>query len=393
MDHEQLNDRIPLAVLMVEDSDDDSRLNQLELRRGGFAVSTARVQTLAEVREQLQAERWDIVLTDHALPGFSSAEVLDIINMTGQDTPCIIVSGAIGEDAAVRLLQSGAIDYVNKSRLGRLVPAVSRALEEAADRRARKQAEASLRELNENLEQRVAERTREVLSQSRLLEVAVNTMKDVFYVTDPDLRLVRWNRELRSVSGQTDERLENLSLAGLFHEEDQPDLQAWVSSVREEGSATTELRLRNKDGVYIPYELNGAWLQAENGEPDGICGIAHNVTGRRQIEYRLKEAIRAVIQDATWFAQSVLDKMNQVDAENVPLRPGIELTDRETDVLERLAMGARNDQIASELGISYSTVRNYVARLYEKLGVHSRAEAVVWARERGFGQGGSDVLP
>ena len=56
-------------------------------------------------------------------------------------------------------------------------------------------------------------------------------------------------------------------------------------------------------------------------------------------------------------------------------------------------MGARNDQIASELGISYSTVRNYVARLYEKLGVHSRAEAVVWARERGFGQGGSDVLP
>lgn len=378
---------------MVEDSEDDSRLNQLELRRGGFEVNTTRVQTLAAVREQLQAQPWDIVLTDHALPGFSSAEVLDVITMTGQDTPCIIVSGAIGEDAAVRLLQSGAVDYVNKSRLGRLVPAVSRALEEAADRRARKQAEASLRELNENLEQRVAERTREVLTQSRLLEVAVNAMKDVFYVTDPDLRLVRWNKELRAVSGQTDERLENLSLPGLFHEEDQPALQAWVREVREEGSATTELRLRNRDGVYIPYELNGALLRAENNEPDGICGIAHNVTGRRQIEYRLKEAIRAVIQDATWFAQSVLDKMNQVDAENVPQRPDIELTDRETDVLERLAMGVRNDQIASELGISHSTVRNYVARLYEKLGVHSRAEAVVWARERGFGRSGSDMLP
>ena len=53
-------------------------------------------------------------------------------------------------------------------------------------------------------------------------------------------------------------------------------------------------------------------------------------------------------------------------------------------MLELLAQGKGNDAIASELGIATQTVRNYISTLYDKLGVHSRAEAIVWARERGI---------
>ena len=60
------------------------------------------------------------------------------------------------------------------------------------------------------------------------------------------------------------------------------------------------------------------------------------------------------------------------------------MTKRERDVLARLARGANNEIIAAELGVAVQTVRNYVAAVYDKLGVHSRAEAVVWARERGI---------
>jgi DNA-binding NarL/FixJ family response regulator len=64
--------------------------------------------------------------------------------------------------------------------------------------------------------------------------------------------------------------------------------------------------------------------------------------------------------------------------------PRVDLSKREREVLERLARGASNEQIAEELGIVPQTVRNYISTIYDKLGVHSRGEAIIWARERGI---------
>lgn len=387
-----------LSVLFVEDAADDWELNRLELRRAGFDVVHACAASRESTEQLLKERKWDVVLSDHAMPGFSSREVIDLVRSVSQDTPCIIVSGAVGEDAAVELLQAGAVDYVNKGKLHRLAPAVRRALEEAHSRRGRREAEAALREserqlreLNEHLEQRVQERSAELLAQNRLIETALNTMRDVFYVTDTQLGLVRWNHELRAATGLDDSTLGGRVLGALVHPEDAEALNAWAEAVRRRGDATAELRLRTDDGGYSPYEFRGSLLRDADGEPEGICGIAQNVSGRRQTERQLKEAIRAVISDATWFAQSVLEKMSQVD-DAATGAADVELTDRESEVLDKLAAGLRNEQIAQDLGISYSTVRNYVARLYDKLGVHSRAEAVIWARERGFGQAESRVI-
>ncbi len=393
-----LTGRDTLRVLFVEDNADDYLLNLRELRRVGLQVEHATADNRADTVALLQESAWDVVLSDHAMPGFSGQEVVRLVEEIRPGTPCIIVSGAIGETAAVELVQLGAYDFVNKDRIAGLAPAVSRALRMAASRRATRQAEEALRqseqqlrELNETLEQRVQERTREVMAQNRLIETALNTLKDVFFVISPEGRIVRCNNELASVTGVTREKLQGMRLDSLLHDEDSASCAEWLETTQETGSASQELRLKLAGGGSVPYEFMGASLRDEQGQADGVCGIAQNVAARRQTEYRLKEAIRAVINDATWFAQSVLDKMSDVDVRTTDA-DDVDLTEREIDVLELLAAGMKNDQIATDLGISYATVRNYVARIYEKLGVHSRAEAVIWARERGFGQGDAPVL-
>ncbi|MET4675167.1 MULTISPECIES: helix-turn-helix transcriptional regulator [unclassified Luteibacter] len=112
-----------------------------------------------------------------------------------------------------------------------------------------------------------------------------------------------------------------------------------------------------------------------------------DITDRKRTEMELVAAIEAVMQDASWFSQTLLEKLANVKRGNRPLQAeslGIaELTARERDVLGLLAEGRADKDIALELGVSHNTVRNHVAALYSKIDVHSRGEAIVWARERG----------
>jgi signal transduction histidine kinase len=141
----------PLNVLIVEDKEDDVLLILRELCRGEFIPSHERVDTAADLQLALQARPWDIVISDYALPSFSGLAALKIVKERAPDLPFIIVSGAIGEELAVTLMKSGAHDYVMKSTLGRLVPAVRRELKDAEVRRARHESERALREAHQRL--------------------------------------------------------------------------------------------------------------------------------------------------------------------------------------------------------------------------------------------------
>ena len=136
---------IPLRVLIVEDSEEDSDLIVLELRRGGFEPVCRRVDDSAALRNALDQAPWDVVLSDFSLPRFSVAEALRMVQQTNPELPFVIVSATIGEEAAVEAMRAGAQDYILKHRLGRLVPAVQRELRESEVRRERRNLEDQLR--------------------------------------------------------------------------------------------------------------------------------------------------------------------------------------------------------------------------------------------------------
>src|SRR5947209_8678238 len=113
----------------------------LELRREGFAPDTRRVESEEEMRAALESGQWDIILSDYTLPQFGAVAALELAKAVAPDVPFLIVSGAIGEEVAVQAMRAGASDYVLKSSLARLGPAVRRELREAENRSARRRAE------------------------------------------------------------------------------------------------------------------------------------------------------------------------------------------------------------------------------------------------------------
>ncbi len=147
---EGFNQRQPilrrLKVLLVEDSEDDALLMTRALRLGGFDPVVLRVETFGGLSASLRQQDWDIVLSDHNLPGFSAEQALELVRSRYPELPFVVVSGCIGEEAAVALMRAGAQDYVLKSNLAKLAPVVEREIGEYRTRLERHRAEAERRE-------------------------------------------------------------------------------------------------------------------------------------------------------------------------------------------------------------------------------------------------------
>ena len=141
----------PLRLLLVEDSADDAALLLHVLRRERYQVQCRRVETAETFLEALGMDEWDLVISDYSLPQFSGPRALALFKERGIDIPFIVVSGAVGEDAAVALMKNGANDFVTKGNLDRVPPVVHRELADAAVRRRDRLAAAEKLELQAQL--------------------------------------------------------------------------------------------------------------------------------------------------------------------------------------------------------------------------------------------------
>ncbi|MEP0983051.1 response regulator [Leptolyngbya sp. FACHB-17] len=133
-----------LRFLLLEDSAIDADLIQAVLLEGGLEVDLKLAQTRNDFITALDYQAFDLILADYSLPGFDGSSALEIVQEQCPAIPFIFVSGTLGEEVAVEMLKSGATDYVLKQRLERLIPSVKRALKEAEERAARKDAEERL---------------------------------------------------------------------------------------------------------------------------------------------------------------------------------------------------------------------------------------------------------
>lgn len=121
-------------ILILEDEAWDAALAQRLLVSAGLDLVAVVVDTKASFIEQMDVFRPDLILSDYHLPGFSGQEALKIAQELYPDTPFIIWSGVLGDEAAVELIKQGATDYVLKDRPARLPSVVLRALAEVEQR-------------------------------------------------------------------------------------------------------------------------------------------------------------------------------------------------------------------------------------------------------------------
>ena len=135
-----------MRLLIVEDSEDDAALLLLLLRQAGFEINSERVDSAGALARALN-ENWDIIISDHSMPHFSGTEALKTVRARDADVPFIFVSGTIGEDVATDAMRTGAQDYVMKTNLKRLVPAVQRELRDAGERKERRRLDRRVQQL------------------------------------------------------------------------------------------------------------------------------------------------------------------------------------------------------------------------------------------------------
>jgi signal transduction histidine kinase len=150
MEHAQGQRR--LRVLHIEDAEVDHLLTVAQLRRSGLDFEVLRIETEAEFWRALVSD-WDVILSDYNLPDFSGLAALECLKESGRLIPFILVSGKIGEDQAVAAMRNGASDYLLKSNLTRLLPAMLHAIEATESRRARLATALALEESKQRLSQ------------------------------------------------------------------------------------------------------------------------------------------------------------------------------------------------------------------------------------------------
>jgi DNA-binding NtrC family response regulator len=90
-----------LAVIIIEDNEDDLLLMIMALENVGYEPSYTCVQDRTELETGLQDSKWQLVISDHRLPTFNAPEALEVLKESGRNLPIIIVSGTVTSSAAL----------------------------------------------------------------------------------------------------------------------------------------------------------------------------------------------------------------------------------------------------------------------------------------------------
>jgi len=283
-----------LNVLILEDNPSDAELLLIELRRAGYEPDYQVVDNEKEFTAHLNPGL-DLILSDYSLPQFTGLGALQLRNESGYDIPCIIVSGTIGEDVAVKSIQLGADDYLMKDRMRRLGSAVANAIKKRELRDEKRQSIEALRESEE--------RNRSI----------TQTAADAIISINSDGVILSWNRAAEKMFGFSSSEMVNKDLLKIMPAQFSVGHSAGVKRLKSGGAEkligkTVELSGLHKNGTEFPIELSlSSWVV---GDHRYFTGIIRDITEREQAELALRgseERFRAFMDHVPAFAY-ILDK-------------------------------------------------------------------------------------
>ena len=267
----------PLRLLCVDDRSEDAELEQLSLSRAGYQVDATRVATEADLASALEVCAFDVALLDYTLPGWDCRDALRQLLSSCPGTPVISVAGTIGEETAVELLKRGAADYVSKDHLARLPYAVGRALEAAADHRARLAAEAALR-----------------ASETRYRRM-VETAAEGIVVVDEDFDIVFSNERMATMLGYQPGELIGKHADDLHVAEDLEFRRDHEKRRRAGESSKYQRRFRKADGGELWVSVSASPIFDDEGTFAGSLSMIADISEQRDAEGRLLAALGGTV--------------------------------------------------------------------------------------------------
>jgi PAS domain S-box-containing protein len=264
-----------LRILVLEDVAADVVLMTHELKAGGIAFEAKRVETRDEFLREIEHRPPDLILSDHGLPGFDGFTALAIARDKCPQTPFIFVTGSMGEELAIDSLRSGATDYVLKTRISNLVPAVERALRLADERAKRIQAEKELRDSEERF---------------RML---VSGVKDyAIFMLDPEGRISSWNAGAELVLGHRSSDVMGKHFECFYRatEREAGKPETDLKTAATEGRVEDEgWRLRKGD---VPFwaHVDIRALRDDEGRLRGFTQVTRDATERKRHQESLRKS-------------------------------------------------------------------------------------------------------
>lgn len=258
-----------LRILHLEDDPDYSDLVRELLQREGLLVERVLVDNYANFIWALEKHKFDIILGDYSLPACNGLQALQTARQKCPDTPFLLVSGVIGEQAAVESLKCGAADYVLKQYPERLVPAVRRAVQEAQERVEMKQAEARLR-----LQSAALESTANAI-------VIADRAGNVTWVNPAFTRLTGYSTQ--EIVGQNTRLLKSGRHDPAFY------LNLWETILA--GRVWhAEMVNRRKDGSLYTEENTITPVLDQHGEITHFIDVKQDITERKELESQLRQS-------------------------------------------------------------------------------------------------------
>ena len=260
----------PPLILMVEDDPNDVELVVQALRRSGMDFSVRIAGDEGALRRELAVRAPDVVLSDFCLRGFTGLDALAITKEVCPEVPFVFLSGTGVEENAVRALTSGATDYVFKHDLGRLFPAVRRALRDAQVAREQQ----GIQEALKHSEQRFR------------LAASAGDVWDWYVATGIAQISAQWKARL----GYADHEIDNTAagwLALLDASDREMVLKAFQAHIRDRVPYDVEYRALAKDGSYRWSHAKGQAIWDANGRATYMAGTVVDITERKNAEIKI----------------------------------------------------------------------------------------------------------
>jgi PAS domain S-box-containing protein len=274
-----------LRVLLVEDSENDAMLLLRELRRGGYQPHSQRVCTPEDMQEALRAadarnEPFQVVISDYYMPRFRAPDALRLLRELRYDLPFIVVSGKIGEDAAVEIMKAGANDYLTKENMSRLCPAIEREVREAEVRGERERAEKALG-LSEDRFRRLVEQIPAVTYVQEPIDS--DTPKAITYMSPQYEAMLGYPPEK--------EILDEEHWLRMLHPDDRERVLAEELRTDETGEPyRIEYRLIARDGRVVWVHDEATLVRDEEGNALYWLGVQYDITEQKRTEEELRQS-------------------------------------------------------------------------------------------------------